>query len=143
VAASGCAATPSTSSRRSTPSSRAGGALRRRGRFAAALRPADRPRAPEDPRFTLYPRRTTSRRARTCCARLDGIKDELKERIDFFVKGGKLVEAQRIEQRTRFDIEMLNELGFCKGIENYTRHISGAAPGEPPPTLVDYLPPTR
>ena len=54
---------------------------------------------------------------------------------------GKLVEAQRIEQRTRFDIEMLNELGFCKGIENYTRHISGAAPGEPPPTLVDYLPP--
>ncbi|MGZ9031085.1 MAG: helicase-related protein, partial [Burkholderiaceae bacterium] len=72
---------------------------------------------------------------------LDGIKTELKEQIDVFVKGGKLVEAQRIEQRTRFDIEMLNELGFCKGIENYTRHISGALPGEPPPTLVDYLPP--
>ena len=69
------------------------------------------------------------------------IKDELKERIEFFVTAGKLVEAQRIEQRTRFDMEMLNELGFCKGIENYTRHISGALPGEPPPTLVDYLPP--
>ena len=53
---------------------------------------------------------------------------------------GKLVEAQRIEQRTRFDIEMLNELGFCKGIENYSRHLSGLMPGEPPPTLVDYLP---
>ena len=56
-------------------------------------------------------------------------------------KDGKLVEAQRLEQRTRFDLEMLQELGFCKGIENYSRHFSGAAPGEPPPTLVDYLPP--
>ena len=56
------------------------------------------------------------------------------------MKNGKLVEAQRLEQRTRFDLEMLQEVGHCKGIENYTRHLSGAAPGEPPPTLVDYLP---
>jgi excinuclease ABC subunit B len=62
---------------------------------------------------------------------------------EFCGKAGKLVEAQRLEQRTRFDLEMLQEVGHCKGIENYTRHLSGAAPGEPPPTLVDYLPPTR
>ena len=72
---------------------------------------------------------------------IETIKLELKERIDEFVAQGKLVEAQRIEQRTRFDIEMLNELGFCRGIENYTRHLSGSKPGEPPATLVDYLPP--
>ena len=93
------------------------------------------------PRFTLYPSSHYVTPRQNVLRALDGIKEELKERIDFFVKAGKLVEAQRIEQRTRFDIEMLNELGFCKGIENYTRHISGAAPGEPPPTLVDYLPP--
>ena len=68
------------------------------------------------------------------------IKEELRTRLDEFVKNGKLVEAQRIEQRTRFDLEMLQEVGHCKGIENYTRHLSGAQPGEPPPTLVDYLP---
>ncbi|MBN4658727.1 excinuclease ABC subunit B, partial [Escherichia coli] len=66
---------------------------------------------------------------------------ELRERLDELVKAGKLVEAQRLEQRTRFDLEMLQEIGHCKGIENYTRHLSGARPGEPPPTLVDYLPP--
>ena len=93
------------------------------------------------PRFTLYPSSHYVTPRQNVLRALDGIKEELKERIDFFVKSGKLVEAQRIEQRTRFDIEMLNELGFCKGIENYTRHISGAMPGEPPPTLVDYLPP--
>ncbi|MDP0964876.1 excinuclease ABC subunit B, partial [Klebsiella pneumoniae] len=71
----------------------------------------------------------------------DAIKEELRERVGFFVKEGKLVEAQRIEQRTRFDLEMLQEVGHCKGIENYTRHLSGAQPGDPPPTLVDYLPP--
>jgi excinuclease ABC subunit B len=71
----------------------------------------------------------------------EAIKQELRERVDFFVKEGKLVEAQRIEQRTRFDLEMLQEVGHCKGIENYTRHLSGAQPGDPPPTLVDYLPP--
>ena len=93
------------------------------------------------PRFTLYPSSHYVTPRQNVLRALDGIKEELKERIDVFVKSGKLVEAQRIEQRTRFDIEMLNELGFCKGIENYTRHISGALPGEPPPTLVDYLPP--
>jgi excinuclease ABC subunit B len=92
------------------------------------------------PRFTLYPSSHYVTPRQNVLKALDGIKDELKERIDFFVANGKLVEAQRIEQRTRFDIEMLNELGFCKGIENYTRHLSGALPGEPPPTLVDYLP---
>jgi excinuclease ABC subunit B len=73
-------------------------------------------------------------------AAIETIKDELRERLDELVKAGKLVEAQRLEQRTRFDLEMLQEVGHCKGIENYTRHLSGAAPGEPPPTLVDYLP---
>ena len=71
---------------------------------------------------------------------MESIKLELKERLDFFVKAGKLVEAQRLEQRTRFDLEMLAELGHCKGIENYTRHLSGAPPGAPPSTLTDYLP---
>ena len=71
---------------------------------------------------------------------IEKIKNELKERADYFVKSNKLVEAQRIEQRTRFDIEMLNEIGFCKGIENYSRHLSGRNPGDPPPTLIEYLP---
>ena len=71
---------------------------------------------------------------------IETIKTELRDRLAEFVKDGKLVEAQRLEQRTRFDLEMLNELGFCKGIENYSRHLSGAKPGESPPTLVDYLP---
>ncbi len=93
------------------------------------------------PRFTLYPSSHYVTPRDNVLRALDGIKAELNERIGQFVANGKLVEAQRIEQRTRFDMEMLNELGFCKGIENYTRHISGAAPGEPPPTLVDYLPP--
>jgi excinuclease ABC subunit B len=92
------------------------------------------------PRFTLYPSSHYVTPRDNVLRALEGIKVELKDRIAEFVTAGKLVEAQRIEQRTRFDIEMLNELGFCKGIENYTRHISGAAPGEPPPTLVDYLP---
>ena len=73
-------------------------------------------------------------------AAIETIKAELRERLDELVKAGKLVEAQRLEQRTRFDLEMLQEVGHCKGIENYTRHLSGSAPGEPPPTLVDYLP---
>jgi excinuclease ABC subunit B len=71
---------------------------------------------------------------------IETIKQELRERVDFFIKNNKLVEAQRIEQRTRFDLEMLNEIGFCKGIENYSRHLTGRKPGEPPPTLIDYLP---
>ena len=71
---------------------------------------------------------------------IETIKEELRERVKRYVDDGHLVEAQRLEQRTRFDLEMLQELGFCKGIENYSRHLSGAAPGEPPPTLIDYLP---
>ncbi|HVE89193.1 MAG TPA: excinuclease ABC subunit UvrB, partial [Burkholderiaceae bacterium] len=93
------------------------------------------------PRFTLYPSSHYVTPRQNVLRAIETIKEELKERIETFVAQGKLVEAQRIEQRTRFDIEMLNELGFCRGIENYTRHISGSMPGEPPATLVDYLPP--
>ncbi len=93
------------------------------------------------PRFTVYPSSHYVTPRDTVLRAIETIKDELRERLDFFYKDGKLVEAQRLEQRTRFDLEMLQELGFCKGIENYSRHLSGAAPGEPPPTLVDYLPP--
>lgn len=71
---------------------------------------------------------------------METIKQELHERVDFFIKNQKLVEAQRIEQRTRFDLEMLNEIGFCKGIENYSRHLTGRQAGDAPPTLIDYLP---
>lgn len=71
---------------------------------------------------------------------MDTIKEELRQRVSFFLSENKLVEAQRIEQRTRFDLEMLNEIGFCKGIENYSRHLTGRNPGDPPPTLIDYLP---
>jgi excinuclease ABC subunit B len=71
---------------------------------------------------------------------METIRQELRERVDFFIKNNKLVEAQRIEQRTRYDLEMLNEIGFCKGIENYSRHLTGRGVGEPPPTLIDYLP---
>ena len=92
-------------------------------------------------RFTVYPSSHYVTPRDRVIAAMDGIKAELRERVDLFVKDGKLVEAQRLEQRTRFDLEMLQEVGHCKGIENYTRHLSGAAPGEPPPTLVDYLPP--
>ena len=93
------------------------------------------------PRFTVYPSSHYVTPRETVMRAVETIKDELRERLELFYAEGKLVEAQRIEQRTRFDLEMLQELGFCKGIENYTRHFSGAAPGEPPPTLVDYLPP--
>jgi excinuclease ABC subunit B len=71
---------------------------------------------------------------------IDAIKEELRERIDWFTANNKLVEAQRIEQRTKFDLEMLDQIGFCKGIENYSRHFSGRKAGEAPPTLIDYLP---
>ena len=92
------------------------------------------------PRFTVYPGSHYVTPRETVLKAIETIKTELRTRLDEFVKDGKLVEAQRLEQRTRFDLEMLNELGFCKGIENYSRHLSGAAPGEAPPTLVDYLP---
>jgi excinuclease ABC subunit B len=73
-------------------------------------------------------------------AAIDGIHDELRERIQYFRKTNKLIEAQRIEQRTMFDLEMIQEMGYCHGIENYSRHLSGRMPGEPPPTLLDYFP---
>ncbi|ETF01815.1 excinuclease ABC subunit B [Advenella kashmirensis W13003] len=92
------------------------------------------------PRFTVYPSSHYVTPRDTVLRAIETIKEELRERTRFFVDNNQLVEAQRIEQRTRFDIEMLQELGFCKGIENYSRHLSGAAPGEPPPTLIDYLP---
>ena len=93
------------------------------------------------PRFTVYPSSHYVTPRETILRAIETIKIELRERLDEFVKGSKLVEAQRLEQRTRFDLEMLSELGFCKGIENYSRHLSGAKTGEAPPTLVDYLPP--
>jgi excinuclease ABC subunit B len=93
------------------------------------------------PRFTIYPSsHYVTPRERVLVA-IEGIKEELNQRVKQLVGDGKLVEAQRLEQRTRFDLEMLQEVGHCKGIENYSRHLSGANPGDPPPTLVDYMPP--
>jgi excinuclease ABC subunit B len=92
------------------------------------------------PRFTIYPSSHYVTPRGTVVNAIETIKVELAERLKFFYDDGKFVEAQRLEQRTRFDLEMLQELGFCKGIENYSRHFSGALPGEPPPTLIDYLP---
>jgi excinuclease ABC subunit B len=92
-------------------------------------------------RFTVYPSSHYVTPRATTLRAIEAIKIELRERLEYFQKNQKLVEAQRLEQRTRFDLEMLNEMGFCKGIENYSRHLSGRAPGEPPPTLIDYLPP--
>jgi excinuclease ABC subunit B len=91
-------------------------------------------------RFTVYPSSHYVTPRETTLRAVEAIKAELRSRIEFFQKAGRLVEAQRIEQRTRFDLEMLAELGFCKGIENYSRHLSGRNAGEPPPTLIDYLP---
>lgn len=91
-------------------------------------------------RFTVFPRSHYVTPRETVLRAIESIKVELRERVAVLTHAGKLVETQRLEQRTRFDLEMLQELGFCKGIENYSRHLSGAAPGEPPPTLIDYLP---
>jgi excinuclease ABC subunit B len=92
------------------------------------------------PRFTVYPSSHYVTPREQVLAAVETIKVELSDRVKEFVSQGKLVEAQRLEQRTRFDLEMLSEVGHCKGIENYTRHLSGAAPGSPPATLTDYLP---
>ena len=92
------------------------------------------------PRFTVFPRSHYVTPRETVLRAIETIKSELRDRVKVLVADHKLVEAQRLEQRTRFDLEMLQELGFCKGIENYSRHLSGASPGEPPPTLIDYLP---
>src|SRR5258706_222556 len=92
------------------------------------------------PRFTLYAKSHYVTPRATVLRAIEAIKAELRERLDYFQSQGKLLELQRLQQRTQFDLEMMNELGFCKGIENYSRHLSGRAPGEPPPTLIDYLP---
>ena len=92
------------------------------------------------PRFTLYAKSHYVTPRSTVLRAIETIKVELRERLAEFQAQGKLLELQRLQQRTQFDLEMMNELGFCKGIENYTRHLSGRAPGEPPPTLIDYLP---
>ena len=92
------------------------------------------------PRFTVYPSSHYVTPRDRVLAAVETIKIELSDRVKELVGQGKLVEAQRLEQRTRFDLEMLSEIGHCKGIENYTRHLSGAKPGDPPSTLTDYLP---
>ncbi|MCC7092147.1 MAG: excinuclease ABC subunit UvrB [Nitrosomonas sp.] len=91
-------------------------------------------------RYTVYPSSHYVTPRSTTLRAMETIKAELRDRLEYFYQENRLVEAQRLEQRTRFDLEMLNELGFCKGIENYSRHLSGKKPGEPPPTLLDYLP---
>ena len=92
------------------------------------------------PRFTVYPSSHYVTPRDQVLSAVEAIKEELSGRLQQFVADGKLVEAQRLEQRTRFDLEMLSEVGHCKGIENYSRHLSGTAPGDPPSTLTDYLP---
>ncbi|WP_289281819.1 excinuclease ABC subunit UvrB, partial [Methylophaga sp. UBA5088] len=91
-------------------------------------------------RITIYPKTHYVTPRDNLLKAVDAIKEELKERLEHLNADNKLVEAQRLEQRTRFDIEMLLELGYCNGIENYSRHLSGRGPGEAPPTLFDYLP---
>lgn len=91
-------------------------------------------------RFTVFPASHYVTPRATVLRAIEAIKSELREQKAFFDRENRLVEAQRIEQRTRFDLEMLDQIGFCKGIENYSRHLSGRQPGEPPPTLIDYLP---
>jgi excinuclease ABC subunit B len=92
------------------------------------------------PRFTVYPGSHYVTGRATVLKAVDSIKAELRDRLEEFRQQGKLLEEQRLEQRTRFDLEMLAEVGFTKGIENYSRHLSGSMPGAPPPTLIDYLP---
>lgn len=92
------------------------------------------------PRLTIYPKTHYVTPRQRLLDATDLIKDELRERLEQFTAAGKLVEAQRLQQRTQFDLEMIHELGYCSGIENYSRYLSGRAPGEPPPCLFDYLP---
>ncbi len=93
------------------------------------------------PRYTVYPKTHYVTPREQLLQAIERIKDELRERLNELHAAGKLLEAQRLEQRTRFDLEMMQELGYCSGIENYSRYLSGREPGEPPPTLFDYLPP--
>jgi excinuclease ABC subunit B len=92
------------------------------------------------PRLTIYPKTHYVTSRDTILGAIDQIKAELKERLEQLRNANKLVEAQRLEERTRFDIEMMQEMGYCSGIENYSRYLSGRRPGEPPPTFMDYLP---
>ena len=91
-------------------------------------------------RFTVYPSSHYVTPRETTVNAIEKIKIELHDRVNYYLREKRLVEAQRIEQRTKFDLEMLNEIGFCKGIENYSRHMSGRKAGDAPPTLIDYLP---
>jgi len=93
------------------------------------------------PRLTIFPKTHYVTPRQTLLDAIDLIRDELKERLQQFRENHKLLEAQRLEERTRFDIEMMLELGYCSGIENYSRYLSGRKPGQPPPTLLDYVPP--
>ncbi len=93
------------------------------------------------PRYTVYPRTHYASTRESVLNAIDTIKLELSERLERLYQDNKLVEAQRLDQRTRFDVEMMAEVGYCQGIENYSRHLTRRAPGEPPPTLFDYLPP--
>ena len=92
------------------------------------------------PRYTIFPKSHYVTPRERVVRVLDEIKEEMFERVKDLTAANKLVEAQRLEQRTRFDLEMIQELGYCSGIENYSRYLSGRGPGEPPPTLFDYLP---
>ena len=91
-------------------------------------------------RYTVFPSSHYVTGRKKVLDAIEAIKVELAQQKEYFAAQMKLIEAQRIEQRTRFDLEMMAEIGFCKGIENYSRHLSGRSPGEPPPTLIDYLP---
>lgn len=95
----------------------------------------------EVPRLTVFPKSHYVTPRETLLGSLEIINEELKERLEFLNKNNRLVEAQRLEQRTRYDLEMMRELGYCNGIENYSRYLSGREAGQPPPTLYDYLPP--
>ncbi|KGM57613.1 excinuclease ABC subunit B [Lysobacter arseniciresistens ZS79] len=92
-------------------------------------------------RYTIYPKSHYVTTRRTVLDAVDAIKDELRVRLEQLYAQNKLVEAQRLAQRTQFDLEMLAEVGYCNGVENYSRHLTGHMPGEPPPCLFDYLPP--
>ena len=92
------------------------------------------------PRVTIYPKSHYVTPRETVLEAIDKIKEELRERLEQLRENNKLIEVQRLEERTRYDLEMMQELGYCNGIENYSRYLSGRAPGEPPPTLFDYLP---
>lgn len=91
-------------------------------------------------RFAIYPTSNYITPRNDILRAIEAIKDELRDQEAKFIESGRLLEAQRIRERTLFDLEMLHEVGFCKGIENYSRHLAGGLPGEPPPTLIDYLP---